>query len=99
MSFRITTTGTAKEQILAARDWWQLNREKAPDAFVVELRRAYLLLKNSPRIGRETVVDGKPLRSLLMRKTGHRVVYEIYDEEVVVIALVAMRTKDPFARR
>lgn len=42
---------SASQAILDAAEWWLANRPKAPDAFAVELERAFQLLASQPLIG------------------------------------------------
>lgn len=47
----VRIVGSAGQAILDAAEWWLANRPKAPDAFAVELERAFQLLASQPLIG------------------------------------------------
>jgi hypothetical protein len=49
--FQIDVSKLAASQILAAEQWWAVNRPKAPGAIRAELERAASLISLQPRIG------------------------------------------------
>jgi hypothetical protein len=44
----VDISDTAKSQVLAAEEWWRLNRPKAPNAIREELERAASLISVQP---------------------------------------------------
>ncbi len=57
----VRIVGSAGQAILDAAEWWLANRPKAPDAFAVELERAFQLLASQPLIGAQLETSHSPV--------------------------------------
>lgn len=79
----------AQRQINSAAEWWQRNRNKAPQLFVDELEAAFAILRQSPLAGRAAKLQKfKSVRRLLLPKTRFFLYYEVRaDGHVRIVSL------------
>jgi len=87
---KVSFTPEAEEQVEASDTWWRENRKDAHDLFARELAATKALLAISPKLGTiYTILDGRPMRRVLMAKTRHHVYYAAdLDAGVIVIHAV-----------
>jgi plasmid stabilization system protein ParE len=95
---KVRFTPEAEQQADASDTWWRGHRE-ARDLFARELADTMALLLVTPRLGRiYTIVDGQPVRKVLMPRTQHHV-YFTSDIEAGVLLVHAVwgapRGRDP----
>lgn len=82
----VRLTPEAEAQAEACDAWWRENRD-VRDLFARELRDTKARLVSKPKIGTVyTILDGKPMRRVLMRKTGHHVYFVADHDEIIVHA-------------
>jgi plasmid stabilization system protein ParE len=68
----------AKAQVLAAEQWWRVNRSKAPNAIREELERASFLIANQPEIGARALdVDLPGVRRLHLARVRYDLYYRV----------------------
>jgi plasmid stabilization system protein ParE len=86
---KLVFTPEAEEQADECDRWWRQHRD-ARDLFARELAYAKTLLREAPNVGSKyTVLDGLPVRRVLLPKTGTHVYYSIdADNELVMVLAV-----------
>jgi len=68
--------------------WWRRHRDKAPDAFDIDVDAAIDLIRSNPHIGTPTRARRLGVRTLWLERIGYHLYYvEISDELVEVLAL------------
>lgn len=73
---RVVFTPEANEQADNCDTWWRENRTKNRDLFARELAETKKLLLETPNVGIvHAVLDGLPVRRVLLRKTRTHVYY------------------------
>lgn len=90
----VRIVGSAGQAILDAAEWWLANRPKAPDAFAVELERAFQLLASQPLIGaqaRNVTLAG--VRRIHLPRVHYYLYYRITSESKTVEILALWHTK------
>jgi plasmid stabilization system protein ParE len=81
---KLVFTPEAEQQADECDTWWRQHRD-ARDLFAQELADARTLLRRAPNIGSMyTVLDGLPVRRVLLPKTGAHVYYSIDEGEGLV---------------
>ncbi len=89
MSLPVITTPEADAQIRAIGDWWRTNRPAAPDLFAEELAHCFVVLAESPEIGkryrRQSAIPA--VRRVLLRATRYHVYYVPGSDAVAVLAV------------
>jgi hypothetical protein len=67
---KLVFTPEAEQQADECDTWWRQHRD-ARDLFARELADAKTLLRRAPNVGsKDTVLDGLPVRRVLLPKTG-----------------------------
>ena len=93
---QIRVSARARREILIAATWWRENRDKAPDLFDEELRRALELIAFAPLAGRRA--EGariKDARVILFQRSGYSLFYRLVGRDHVrVLALQHGRRED-----
>jgi plasmid stabilization system protein ParE len=86
---KLVFTPEAEEQADECDRWWREHRD-AKDIFARELAGTRTLLREAPNIGSMyTVLDGLPVRRVLLRKTRTHVYYSVDgDAELVTVLAV-----------
>jgi hypothetical protein len=86
---KLVFTPEAEEQAGECDTWWRENRD-ARDLFARELAGASAFLRESPNVGAKcTVLDGFPVRRVLLPKTGTHVYYSV-DEAADLVTVLAV---------
>lgn len=81
---------SASQAIIEAAEWWKANRPKAPDAFAIELDRAFQLLSSQPLIGsRARNVKLAGVRRLHLPRVHYHLYYRVTSnpDAVEILAL------------
>ncbi len=95
MAYRIDIRPLANIEILEAYDWYELQREGLSTEFLDELDIFYLTLERNP----DTYsYYQKPVRQGTLKRFPYTVVYETFDE-VIVIYSVFMYRQHPDKKR
>lgn len=94
MSFRVTPTPLAADQIRRESRWWRRNRTKAPRLFRDELRRAFALIAEYPDAGpiaEDVSLEG--VRRVVMSGTQNYVYYRpnLAEKRIEVLAVWSAR--------
>jgi hypothetical protein len=72
---KVRFTSEAEQQADASDTWWREHRE-ARDLFARELADTTALLLVTPKLGTiYTILDGQPVRKVLMPRTQHHIYY------------------------
>ena len=77
----------AAAEIDEAADWWKLNRVAAPAAIADEIERAFVLIRNQPRIGalaRNASLPG--VRRVHLSRVHYHLYYRVTPEAIEVLA-------------
>jgi hypothetical protein len=78
---KIFFTPEAEEQAEFCDTWWRENRPATAGLFARELAEAKALVMRVPDIGSlYTVLDGQPVRRVLLKKTDNHVYY-VFDPD------------------
>jgi plasmid stabilization system protein ParE len=81
---QVRISARARREILAAATWWRENREKAPELFDEELRRALDLIVFAPLAGRRAEGNRvKDARVIVFQRTGYLLFYRVVEREHV----------------
>ena len=84
----VRVTKRAQAQIDRAAQWWDENRDRAPEAFDDDLAKAFLLLRAEPGVGAPVLnARAKGIRRLHLARIRYHLYYRIRAGEVVVLAL------------
>jgi plasmid stabilization system protein ParE len=90
----VRIVGSAGQAILDAAEWWLANRPKAPDAFAVELERAFQLLASHPLIGAQARnVKLAGVRRIHLPRVHYHLYYRVTSESKTVEILALWHTK------
>lgn len=65
--------------------WWRQHRTAAPRLFLIELKRAFELVRSQPHLGQPVVGAGSVgVRRVQLRRSRYYVYYEAVEDEGVV---------------
>ena len=99
----VRIVGSAASAIADAARWWAANREKAPDAFYVDLDRALTLIASRPEIGatsRNPLLAG--IRRIYLARVRYHVYYRVITTPAPAIEVLAVwhssRGSEPMIR-
>lgn len=95
----VDVSDLAKAQILAAEEWWRVNRAKAPNAVREDLERASSLIAVQPEIGARAKNISLPgVRRLRLARIRYDLYYRVVEghEQLEILAFWhASRGSDP----
>src|SRR5687768_1522890 len=95
MTYKLEIRPLAVIEILEAYDWYELQREGLGMEFLQELEKIYTTLQRNP----DTYsYYEKPVRQGKVKRFPYTVVYEIFDDTIVVYS-VFMFKQDPSKKR
>jgi hypothetical protein len=84
---RLLFTPEAEEHAAECDRWWREHRD-AHDLFARELAAVRTQLREAPKIGSMyTVLDGLPVRRVMLRKTRVHVYYSVDDDAELITVL------------
>jgi plasmid stabilization system protein ParE len=84
----VRVTKRAEGQIDRAAQWWDQNRDLAPEAFDEDLAKAFLLLSTQPGVGAPVLnTRAEGVRRLHLARIRYHVYYRIRSGHVEVLAL------------
>ena len=95
MVYRLEIRPLAVTEILEAFDWYELQREGLGVEFINELETFYTTLLNNPN---SYGYYDKPIRQGKINRFPYVVVFEIFEESIVVYS-VFMTKQDPGKKR
>ena len=79
-------TPEAEQQADECDTWWRVNRKATAGLFASELATLKALLLVSPNVGSVyALLDGQPVRRVLMKKTGNHLYYVVDSEHDQII--------------
>ena len=85
---KVRVTKRAQGQIDLAAQWWDENRDLAPQAFDEDLAKVFLLLSREPGIGAPVLhARATAVRRLHLPRIRYHVYYRVRGSEVEVLAL------------
>jgi len=85
---KVRVTKRAQAQIDRAAQWWDENRDLAPEAFDEDLAKAFLLLSAEPGIGAPALhARGVGVRRLHLVRIRYHLYYRVRGSEVEVLAV------------
>ncbi|MFO0744265.1 MAG: type II toxin-antitoxin system RelE/ParE family toxin [Myxococcota bacterium] len=82
-------TAQAGAQITAAKAWWRSHRLAARDLFEAEVDAVVDRLETEPNIGAVVSAGRRPVRCMVMQRTGFRAFYRV-DEKARLIRLLSV---------
>lgn len=84
----VRVTKRAQVQINRAAEWWDENRDVAPEAFDEDLAKAFSLLGIQPRVGAPVAsARTRDVRRLHLARIRYHLYYRIRGNHVEVVAL------------
>ena len=95
MSYKLEIRPLATFEIIEAYDWYELQREKLGVEFLEALESFYESLYNNPRA---YSYYEKPVREGKVKRFPYTVVYEIFDNTIVIYS-VFMAKQNPSKKR
>ena len=95
MVYKIEIRPLAAIEILEAYDWYELQREGLGTEFLIELEAFYITLQRNPDTYSYYI---KPVRQGVVNRFPYTVVYETFDE-IIVIYSVFMQRQHPDKKR
>ena len=96
---KLIVSGEAQLEIDAAADRYELESSGLGDDFIAELAAAFRLLEAQPAAGRRVQVDTNLiLREYVLKRFPYCVVYDVYNRELVVIALAHQSRREGYWR-
>jgi len=82
---KIAFTPEAAQQADYCDSWWREHRSSNPGLFARELADAQAMLVAMPGIGPVyTVLDGRPVRRIMLRKTRNHLYYVVEADCVII---------------
>jgi len=85
---KLAFTASAQQQADESDAWWREHRSESPDLFARELADARSSLLRAPNIGIiHGVIDGQPVRRILLAKSRTHVYYSVDTANGVVQVL------------
>jgi hypothetical protein len=91
--YKIIFRDGLRSEIQIAYQWYENQRQGLGDEFLFEIEKAFLLLKNNPHYYSFIY---KTRRRLLIKKFPYKIIFEIFNYEVVIFALKHSRQKPEF---
>lgn len=91
--YSVLVAPSARRHVQTIAEWWEANRDKAPDLFAQELEAAFVRVAAAPtsfRIYRES--KGRSIRRLLMPRTSYHVYFEVNETQKQVQVLAVWHT-------
>lgn len=80
-ALHVDASDLAKAQILAAEEWWRINRAKAPNAIREDLEHASLLIAVQPEIGaRARNISLPGVRRLRLARIRYDLYYRVVED-------------------
>jgi plasmid stabilization system protein ParE len=84
----VRVTKRAQAHIDRAAQWWDENRDLAPEAFDEDLAKAFLLLGAEPGVGAPVLnVRAQGVRRLHLARIRYHLYYRVRGDHVEVLAL------------
>lgn len=93
MTYQLIFRDKVAEEIREAYEWYEKQRAGLGDKFLDELEKAFMLLKSNPQYFSFVY---KSRRRLIIKKYPYKIIYEIFDRNVVVFAVRHSKQKDKF---
>jgi hypothetical protein len=85
---RIIFTLEAEQHADYCDSWWREHRPSNPGLFARELAEAKVLMVGMPSIGPVyTMLDGRPVRRIMLRKTRNHLYYVVEADCIVIHAV------------
>lgn len=84
MDYKIQIRPLATVEILETYDWYEQQRQGLGDKFLEELDDFYAILLNNPNT---FSYYQKPVRQGLLKKFPYQVVYEVFNNDIVVYSV------------
>lgn len=79
-----------RSEVQIAYYWYETQKQGLGDEFLLEIERAFVHLKKNPQYYRFIY---KTRRRLLIKRFPYKIIYEIFNYEVVIFALKHSRQK------
>lgn len=96
-TYKVEAAKPFQYQLEAEQSWWYANREKNPFALDDELEVLLDRIALNPWSGQQIAGYSRNVRSMLLRKTLHRVAFVVDDDDIVVrlLAIWGAREQAP----
>lgn len=93
MKYQLIFREEVREEIASAYNWYENQRVGLGDEFLEEIDKALKLLKTNPQ---HYTFIYKTRRRLVIKRFPYKIIYEIFNTEVVIFALKHIKQKPQF---
>ena len=96
MKYKLLVSEMANEDAIVIFDWYEDKLNGLGDRFIHELEVAKIDLLNTPLAFAKW---NKGIRRMVMRKFPYKLFYKIYEDEIVIIAIIHARRSNRYLKR
>ena len=96
MKYTLLVSEMAYEDAIVIFDWYEEKLNGLGDKFINELEIAKTDLLNNPLAFAKW---NKSIRRMVMRKFPYKLFYKVYDDEIVIIAIIHARRSNRYLKR
>ncbi len=91
MKYQLLFREEVKEEMASAYNWYEIQKPGLGDEFLDELEKGFNLLKSKPKY---FSFINQSQRRLILKRFPYKIVYEIFDSEIVIFTLRHSKQKD-----
>ena len=95
MKYSLLVSDSANEDAIVIFDWYEEKLSGLGDRFIKELEIAKVDLLNNPLV---FAIRKKNIRRMVMRKFPYKLFYKIYDDKIVILAIIHARRSSRFVK-
>ncbi len=96
MKYSLLVSETAYEDAAVIFDWYETKLTGLGDRFINELEVAKADLLNNPLAFAKW---NKSIRRMVMRKFPYKLFYKIYEDEILILAIIHARRSNRYLKR
>ena len=96
MKYSLLVSETAYEDAIIIFDWYEEKLSGLGDRFIDELEIAKIDLLNNPLAFAKW---NKSIRRMVMRKFPYKLFYKVYDDKIVILAIIHARRSNRYLKR
>ena len=96
MKYSLLVSETAYEDAAVIFDWYETKLAGLGDRFINELEVAKADLLNNPLAFAKW---NKSIRRMVMRKFPYKLFYKIYEDEILILAIIHARRSNRYLKR
>lgn len=96
MIYSLLVSDGANEDAIVIFDWYEKKLTGLGDKFITALEIAKVDLLNNPLV---FAIWKKSIRRMVMRKFPYKIFYKVYDDTIVILAIIHARRSNRFLKR